>query len=107
MYAGLIVEEAPVKRLFAYPRHPYTLGLLRSLPRLDDEDGINLKSIRGHPPDLFNPPEGCSFAARCDLVQERCLQEQPALEWIHADQRVACWEHVKVGFNGMKDEPQR
>jgi oligopeptide transport system ATP-binding protein len=96
MYAGYIIEDAPVKQLYGAPRHPYTIGLLGSLPRLDDAPGTKLISIPGQPPDLVALPEGCPFAPRCDYVQERCTQENPTLEAVGPEHRVACWESDKT-----------
>ncbi|MCX7682868.1 MAG: ABC transporter ATP-binding protein [Anaerolineae bacterium] len=96
MYAGYIVEEAPVKELYGYPRHPYTIGLLGSLPRLDAPPGTKLVSIRGQPPDLVFLPQGCPFADRCDYVQERCRREMPPLEFVGIEHKVACWEKGKT-----------
>src|SRR5438876_6045160 len=71
MYAGHIVESAPVNQIFETPAHPYTVGLLRSIPRLDDDRSVRLKPIGGQPPDLSNPPIGCPYAPRCPKVQSR------------------------------------
>jgi oligopeptide transport system ATP-binding protein len=79
MYAGNIVEEATTAELYGRPRHPYTVGLLRSIPRLDEERPVELVPIEGQPPDLSRPITGCPFAARCFNVQERCRQEMPPL----------------------------
>jgi oligopeptide transport system ATP-binding protein len=79
MYAGHIVEEADTTELYGRPRHPYTVGLLRSIPRLDEERPVQLVPIEGQPPDLSRPITGCPFAARCFNVQERCRQEMPPL----------------------------
>src|SRR5712672_2845161 len=75
MYAGHIIESAPVKQIFETPAHPYTVGLLHSIPRLDDQRGIKLTPIGGQPPDLLNQPVGCPYAPRCPKVQSRCRQE--------------------------------
>ncbi len=99
MYAGYIVEKAGVKELYGAPRHPYTLGLLGSLPRLDDY-GRKLYSVRGQPPDLVFLPKGCPFASRCDYSTERCEEEMPPLEAVGVDHKVACWEKDKT--EGMK-----
>ena len=77
MYAGYIVEEAPVKELYANPRHPYTLGLLGSLPRLDETRAHRLTSIEGLPPDLIDLPQGCPFMPRCAYRIEQCMTENP------------------------------
>jgi len=94
MYAGFIVEEAPVKELYANPRHPYTLGLLGSLPRLDEQRGRRLVSIEGLPPDLIDLPRGCPFYARCNYRVERCQAENPELEPAGPNHTVACWVDV-------------
>ncbi len=94
MYAGFIVEEAPVKDLYGNPRHPYTLGLLGSLPRLDEERGRRLVSIEGLPPDLIALPQGCPFYARCDYRIEKCQTENPLLEPVGPNHKVACWVDV-------------
>src|SRR5205085_2410168 len=75
MYAGHIVETAATEELFAYPKHPYTLGLLRSIPRLDEARKEKLTPIEGLPPDLITPPRGCPFAPRCVYHVERSLVE--------------------------------
>src|SRR2546421_5890931 len=71
MYAGHVVESAPVKQIFETPAHPYTVGLLHSIPRLDDQRGIKLNPIKGQPPDLSKPPAGCPYAPRCPKVPTR------------------------------------
>ena len=96
MYAGYIVEEASVKELYGHPRHPYTIGLLGSLPRLDVGAGVKLISVRGQPPDLVFLPPGCPFAARCDYATERCEREVPPLEMVGVGHKVACWEKDKT-----------
>ncbi|HEX6483820.1 MAG TPA: ABC transporter ATP-binding protein [Ktedonobacteraceae bacterium] len=89
MYAGHIVESAPVKQVFETPAHPYTVGLLHSIPRLDDQRGIKLTPIAGQPPDLLNPPAGCLYAPRCPKVQDRCRRERPELMPVGRGQQVA------------------
>jgi oligopeptide/dipeptide ABC transporter ATP-binding protein len=89
MYAGHVVEAAPVKQLFETPAHPYTVGLLHSIPRLDDQRGIKLNPIGGQPPDLLNPPTGCPYAPRCPKVQSRCRQERPELMPVGRGNQVA------------------
>ncbi|WP_369183219.1 ABC transporter ATP-binding protein [Streptomyces sp. Y1] len=78
MYAGRIVETAPVRELYARPAHPYTRGLLDSIPRLDQK-GRDLHAIKGLPPSLLQIPQGCAFNPRCDRAQDRCLTELPLL----------------------------
>ena len=91
MYGGCFVEEAPVRELYANPRHPYTIGLLASLPRVDAERRRTLASIEGLPPVLRARPASCPFAPRCRFAVERCWQENPPLEEITPGHRVACW----------------
>jgi len=99
MYAGYIVERGPNREIFKDTRHPYTLGLLGSLPRLDRKGG-KLFSIEGAPPDLRVEPKGCPFAPRCIYRVERCLHEMPLLEPAEGgfpDHVVACWVDVREG----------
>jgi oligopeptide transport system ATP-binding protein len=96
MYAGYIIEQATMKELYNNPRHPYTAGLLASLPRLDAKDGTPLQVIPGQPPNQLALPEGCPFAPRCSLYNERCLRENPTLESIKDGHLVACWEKENI-----------
>jgi oligopeptide/dipeptide ABC transporter ATP-binding protein len=89
MYAGHVVESAPVKQIFETPAHPYTVGLLKSIPRLDEGRGSRLTPILGQPPDLTNPPPGCPYAPRCPKVQERCRRERPELQPVGRGEQVA------------------
>ncbi len=91
MYAGFIVEEGPVDVIYGQPRHPYTLGLLRSIPRLDLGRQKRLIPIEGLPPDLLDPPQSCPFAPRCPFVIDKCLEENPPLMAISAVRSSACW----------------
>ena len=97
MYAGKIIETATAKSLYANPKHPYTLGLLKSVPRLDQERKSKLIPIEGVPPDLINMPPGCSFYPRCTYRVDKCAQETPPLFDVEEKHRVACWEWQKVG----------
>jgi len=97
MYGGLFIEEANVKDLYASPQHPYTLGLLGSLPRLDGKHSERLVSIDGLPPVLYEPPSSCPFAPRCTFAIERCSQENPVLEEVAPKHRVACWVDTRTG----------
>jgi oligopeptide/dipeptide ABC transporter ATP-binding protein len=92
MYAGKVVEEAGVDELFADPRHPYTQGLIRSIPRidLDAEHKTRLEAIGGSVPILINPPPGCRFAPRCKHVMSICTEQEPRLREIAAGHRMAC-----------------
>ena len=92
MYAGRKVEEAPVEALFSRPLHPYTRGLLGSIPRLEDVDKKRLVEIPGMVPSLKEEIRGCTFAPRCPLATERCRAEYPALEEKDKGHWVACWE---------------
>ena len=96
MYGGKIVEEASVKELYAKPSHPYTQGLLSSLPRLDQK-GQALVSIKGQPPSLKSPPVNCSFAPRCDFAFDRCHSEMPELEEVGFEHKAACWWDIEKG----------
>ncbi|MGE0151719.1 MAG: ABC transporter ATP-binding protein [Reyranellaceae bacterium] len=92
MYAGKVVEEAPVGELFARPLHPYTQGLIRSIPRLDlaAEHKQRLETIAGTVPFLLEPPEGCRFAPRCKFAREECVLATPPLREISPGHKVAC-----------------
>lgn len=95
MYAGFIVERASKHRVFADPRHPYTLGLLNSLPRVDKrESGSRLIPIVGRPPDLTMLPKGCPFYVRCPFSIEKCVAENPPLLEIAPGHEIACWVDV-------------
>ncbi|MFC2037643.1 ABC transporter ATP-binding protein [Chloroflexota bacterium] len=94
MYAGFVVEEAHVKEVYGNPRHPYTVGLLGSLPRLDEIREDKLRSIEGLPPDLIALPDGCPFQARCVYAIEKCKTERPVLEPVGPRHRIACWVDV-------------
>jgi oligopeptide transport system ATP-binding protein len=90
MYAGRIVEDGPVEPIFADPQHPYTLGLLGSMPRLDEASAHELRTIPGQPPNLQALPPGCSFQGRCGFAFERCLRERPLLRGFAQERRKAC-----------------
>ena len=96
MYAGRIIERASAAELYATPRHPYTLGLLRSVPRLDEPRRARLAPIEGQPPDVTRLPPGCSFAPRCSFRVARCTQEVPPLETVEGAHRSACWEAKRL-----------
>jgi oligopeptide transport system ATP-binding protein len=97
MYAGYIVEEAPVQELYECPSHPYTLALLSALPRVDRTIGDRLKAIPGAPPNLLTETQGCPFAPRCDFVIDRCLSENPPLMPVGPAHTAACWVDVTTG----------
>jgi oligopeptide transport system ATP-binding protein len=94
MYAGFIVEESEVNSIYAQPRHPYTLGLLRSIPRLDLGRQKRLVPIEGLPPDLLEPPNHCPFAPRCQFVFDKCWQENPPLMEVGINHKAACWANI-------------
>jgi len=94
MYAGRIVEEAPVADLYKRPLHPYTLGLLGSVPRLDQEEKESLDTIPGQPPDLVNPPPGCRFSPRCRFAKDRCRSEIPPLRPVGPGRFTACFFEI-------------
>jgi oligopeptide/dipeptide ABC transporter ATP-binding protein len=91
MYAGRIVESAPVKELFSDPQHPYTIGLLGSIPRLDG-DRARLVTIEGTVPGVHDQPRGCGFAPRCPFSDRRCHEAPPPLSRIAPDHHAACWK---------------
>jgi oligopeptide transport system ATP-binding protein len=97
MYAGYIIEEADVKTLYADPQHPYTLGLLGSLPRMDMSEKKRLVSIEGLPPVLYKTPTACPFAPRCTFKVERCLNENPPLLKVGSNHNAACWVNPSTG----------
>lgn len=92
MYAGKVVEQAPTGTLFRSMRHPYTEALMRSIPKTTDRNHTRLSAIAGRPPDLINPPFGCSFSPRCPYAQERCHDEEPPLVAApEPGHKFACW----------------
>lgn len=108
MYCGKIVEEADVRSLFACPMHPYTRGLMKSIPQIDDDSGERLYMIKGMVPDPLHMPAGCSFSDRCDCRMERCIREMPELKEINGH-KVRCFlyeenmkEEAGKGEGGLK-----
>lgn len=113
MYAGIVIETGKLDEIFYNPRHPYTWGLLGSMPRLDLRSDQKLLPIPGSPPDLISPPKGCPFAARCKYAMKICKEQMPERTDISSTHQVACWlEHpmapdVKppvAAVGGTKDE---
>jgi oligopeptide/dipeptide ABC transporter ATP-binding protein len=97
MYAGRIIERGSASEIYADPRHPYTLGLLNSVPRLDEPIRAKLDPIEGQPPDLTRLPPGCAFSPRCVFRKERCELEAPVLEPVGTGGHIAaCWESARV-----------
>jgi oligopeptide transport system ATP-binding protein len=98
MYAGYVVEEADVFQLYENPLHPYTLSLLKSLPRVDSSRGnARLATIPGFPPDGVTVMPGCPLMPRCSYVVDRCKIENPPLVKINDDHKIACWVDVTTG----------
>src|SRR4030042_2006901 len=94
LYCGRIVEEAPVRELFKDPKHPYTRGLLASLPK-GEKGGVELYTIPGQLPNPLYHPLGCHFSPRCPYAVEKC-QEIPAMDWVSEDHRVRCWRWREI-----------
>jgi oligopeptide/dipeptide ABC transporter ATP-binding protein len=97
MYAGKIVEMGTAKEIYHNPRHPYTLGLLASVPRLDQPRGTQLVPIEGQPPDLAKLDDGCAFRPRCRYATERCAHEIPELQTVEGNHVSACWHFEALG----------
>ena len=102
MYAGKIIERGTAEEIYKNPRHPYTVGLLQSVPRLDEPRREKLNPIEGMPPDLVDLPPGCSFRARCTYAVDRCAEEVPPLASVGEDHLAACWESDKVALTAVE-----
>jgi len=89
MYAGKIVEQGPSEKIFLEPAHPYTKGLISSIPRLKGK--VKITWIPGLPPDLINPPTGCRFHPRCPEAKDICKKEEPPVVKLSSDHEVMCW----------------
>jgi len=96
MYAGKIIETGTSTEIYHNPKHPYTIGLLKSVPRLDEKMGTKLDPIEGLPPDLIDVPKGCSFAARCKYSIEKCLTDSPTLKPVLNGHDSACWRADEI-----------
>ena len=104
MYAGKIREMGPSEELYGNPKHPYTLGLLGSVPRLDmQRQAGKLTQIRGDVPDPTRMPSGCAFHPRCDYAVERCAADDPGMEVVGEGHVAACWESARVGIVNPKN----
>lgn len=90
MYSGMVIETGTVNEIFHTPKHPYTWGLLASMPKLDSKEDT-LTAIPGSPPDLSNPPKGCPFAARCPYAMKVCVDHMPEYTELSETQKTACW----------------
>jgi oligopeptide/dipeptide ABC transporter ATP-binding protein len=99
MYAGKIIERGTAKEVYYNPRHPYTIGLLNSVPRLDLPRKEKLDPIEGQPPDLGNLADGCAFMERCRYSEERCAQEVPPLTLVSEGHSSACWVADRLSRN--------
>lgn len=97
MYGGFIIEESPIRDLYRNPCHPYTIGLLGSLPQIHEQRRQRLYSIEGMPPMLYQKPHSCPFSPRCRWVVEHCRLENPPLETVGENHRVACWVDTTTG----------
>ena len=91
MYAGHLIESGNTDEIFYNPKHPYTKGLLKTLPNLEGKRAERLESIKGQPPSLYQEPLSCPFAPRCSETMERCLEENPVLVNRGNNHKVACW----------------
>ena len=90
MYGGRVVESAPARELYKHPRHPYTRGLMASVPRIDGDTNVRLVPVEGQPPDLSALPPGCAFAPRCKHATAACRTERPQLRDVGTRHQVAC-----------------
>lgn len=102
MYAGKIIERGTAKEIYGNPRHPYTIGLLNSVPRLDEPRKELLEPIDGLPPDLIGLPPGCSFRPRCKFAIDRCATDRPALMEVSDGHTAACWVSDQLGASARK-----
>ncbi len=98
MYAGRIIESGTAEDIYHNPKHPYTLALLRSVPRMDVARGQKLQPVDGQPPDLTKLDEGCAFRPRCKFATEQCARAKPTLDEVSPGHISACWEKDRVGF---------
>ena len=91
MYGGMVMEEAPIDDIFHRPRHPYTMGLLASIPNIKQDKSQRLTPIPGSPPDMTNPPAGCPFAPRCPHARRICMEQMPPYTQVDPTHRSMCW----------------
>lgn len=105
MYAGKIIERGTVDEIFYHPTHPYTRALLSSVPKVNTNNKETLYSLKGTPPDLINPPIGCSFAPRCEYGMKICRQKYPEITQFTDSQQCSCWlHHPKADISGLPAE---
>ena len=110
LYGGLVMEEASVFDIFDHPKHPYTLGLLASIPSLEQDRSRRLKPIPGSPPDMTRPPVGCPFAPRCPYARVICGQELPPVTEISEGHKSRCWlldAEAPLENNPLKEEGEK
>lgn len=100
MYLGQIVEEADINNLFESPNHPYTMGLIKSIPQLDGDRKKELNVIPGTVPSLNNVPKGCRFATRCEFADSKCQEEMPELITCGENRKVRCWHYETIKTGG-------
>ena len=98
MYAGNIIERGSIDDIFYNPKHPYTLGLLKSIPKINADEHERLIPIEGNPVDLINPPKGCAFAPRCDYCMNICMEKVPPVYSVGEGHESSCWLLVKEEF---------
>ncbi len=91
MYGGMVMEEGPIDEIFETPKHPYTVGLINSIPKITHGKKEKIIPIPGYPPSLLNPPKGCPFASRCDHRMNICVEETPVYHYVNSDHRTMCW----------------
>ncbi|RXZ82031.1 ABC transporter ATP-binding protein [Paenibacillaceae bacterium] len=104
MYLGQIVEDTTTERLFASPLHPYTQGLIKSIPKLAGSRQDKLHVIEGTVPSLSDVPKGCSFSTRCPFADEKCRSQEPPMETAAENHRVKCWHHARINSLGGEAE---
>ena len=104
MYAGKVIECGTTDDIFYAPKHEYTRGLLRSIPRIDDKESKRLIAIEGTPVDMLNPPVGCPFAPRCPKCMKICLREMPPYTYYSEVHYAACWLNQKEEFENGREE---
>ena len=105
MYAGKLRESGSLDQVYKESKHPYTVGLLNSVPTLDLDADVRLQPIRGEIPNLTDLPEGCAFIDRCDYATQKCEESEPELEEVADEHFGACWEHRRVGKNLQEITP--
>ncbi|QJA08505.1 ABC transporter ATP-binding protein [Romboutsia sp. CE17] len=98
MYAGNIIERGSIDDIFYNPKHPYTLGLLKSIPKINNDDHERLIPIEGNPVDLINPPKGCAFAPRCEYCMNICMEKIPPVYHVEDGHEASCWLMVKEEY---------